>query len=109
MTIGGAAAEQQITARSPLPRGVTTHVAVTIDSAGRTGTLFVDGVPVAVNPSLTLTPGALGRTTQNWLGRSQYQADPYFRGEISEFRIYDRALTEEEIRWNHDAGPDRLP
>jgi hypothetical protein len=47
----------------------------------------------------TVLPKDLGVTTNNWLGRSIYTADPYFNGAIDDFRIYDRALSEAEVRY----------
>ncbi len=41
----------------------------------------------------------MGVTTRNWLGRSQFEADAYFEGELGEFRIYDRVLSPGEIRY----------
>jgi hypothetical protein len=38
-------------------------------------------------------PFRLGSTGQNWIGRSQYSADPYFNGKIDDFRIYRGALS----------------
>jgi hypothetical protein len=64
-------------------------VAVTI--GGSTGVLYVDGVPVGTNSSMTLSPSALGITTQNYIGKSQYN-DPYFNGQVDEFRIYNDVL-----------------
>jgi hypothetical protein len=31
------------------------------------------------------------RRMQNWIGRSQWSADPYFKGRIDDFRIYHGA------------------
>jgi hypothetical protein len=33
----------------------------------------------------------------NFLGRSQFAADPYFAGLIDDFRVYRRALSPEQI------------
>ena len=88
-------AEQQINSTAAFPTGVWKHVAVTL--SGSTGTLYVDGVQVATNTSMTLNPSNLGETTQNWIGRSQYTGDAYFNGQIDDFRIYSRALGASEI------------
>jgi hypothetical protein len=61
------------------------------------GTLYVNGVAVTTSTAVVLRPMALGASTNNWIGRSQYAADPYFDGEIDEFRIYSQALTASEI------------
>ncbi len=95
ITTGGSGAEQRISSTTAFPTGVWKHVAVTI--SGSTGTLYVDGVPVATNTGMTLNPSSLGNTTQNWIGRSEYSGDPYFNGQIDDFRIYNRALSASEI------------
>ncbi|MFD0671425.1 DUF5695 domain-containing protein [Cohnella sp. GCM10027633] len=95
ITSSGNGSEQQINSTTAFPTGVWKHVAVTI--SGSTGRLYVDGVQVGTNTSMTLTPSSLGNTTQNWIGRSAFSGDPYFNGQIDDFRIYSRALSASEI------------
>lgn len=79
---------------APLPVGVWTHVAVTLD--GQRGVLYVNGLPAATNASLSLSPlNVLAQT--NHLGRSKFSADPDFNGQVSSFRVYGRALSAAEI------------
>ena len=87
--------EQQINGSAALPTGVWTHVAVT--KSGNTGTLYVNGAVVGTNTNMTLGPSSLGNTTQNWIGRSQFSADPYLNGRVDDFRIYNRALSGSEV------------
>jgi hypothetical protein len=94
---GGGAAEQMATAPSTLPSGWY-NVAVTINADNDTIGLYLDGSLVAENTAATLTPSDLGNTTNNWLGRSQYSADAYFDGSLDDFRIYDYALSQSELR-----------
>jgi hypothetical protein len=94
ITTGSSAGEQQINGTSPLPIGGWHHVAVT--QSGMTGILYVDGVAVGTNSSMTLNPSNLGNTTQNYIGRSQW-ADPYLNGRVDEFRIYRGVLAVGEI------------
>jgi len=94
ITTDGAGGEQRITAAEPLSTGWQ-HVAVTL--SGTTGTLYVNGQPVATSDNITLTPSSLGSTTNNWIGRSQY-ADPALNAAVDEFQIYDRALTQAQIQ-----------
>lgn len=81
---------QTVDGRAPLPTGRWVHVAVTLE--GRLATLYVDGVAVGRNPALDFPPYRLGATDRNWLGRSQEPRDPYLRGAIGDFRLYDGAL-----------------
>jgi len=87
---GGGSPEQLVTAPTTLASGWH-HVAVTIEADINTVNLYLDGVVVASNVAVTLTPSDLGDTTNNWLGRSQYSADAYFDGCLDDFRIYDYA------------------
>jgi hypothetical protein len=95
--------EQQINAPSALPTNSWVHVAVTLD--GSAGILYLDGMPVATNTSLTIRPW---QTTPhaNYLGKSQFTADPLFNGRLASFRIFGRALSAAEIKniaWAHPA------
>jgi hypothetical protein len=74
------------------------HVAVTIDGSAMSMTLYMDGIAVATGPTATL-PSDLGNTTQNYVGDSQYTADPFYAGDIDELLIYTRALNPGEIRY----------
>ena len=74
------------------------HVAVVVDSATMIVDLYLDGTIVA-SDSTTVLPKDLGVTTQNWLGRSQYDADAYFTGLLADFSIYSRALSAGEVRY----------
>jgi hypothetical protein len=96
MTTSGFAGEDQITYPGILPSRWH-HVAVTIDSNNTTHTLYIDGKVVAKNNNARHTPSDLGVTTQNWLGRAQYMADPFFNGSLDEFYIYDRVLSDTEL------------
>jgi hypothetical protein len=89
--------ESLIDSPSNLPAGWH-HIATAIDSASMTMALYIDGVQVAGGTTATL-PSDLGSPTQNWLGRSQYEADGYLEALLADFRIYDRALAPGEIRY----------
>jgi hypothetical protein len=87
--------EQQINAATPLPIGSWCHVAVTLD--GTQGLLYLNGVPIGTNSSLTIRPWQI-LAKNNYLGKSQWPADPLFSGEIGSFRIFGRALSGSEIQ-----------
>jgi len=92
--------EQGINMTTPavLTTGVWHHfVVVLAATATYTGTLYIDNVAVGTNSAMTLHPSDLGATSDNWLGRSQYPADPLLNGYLDDFRVYKRALTASEI------------
>jgi alpha-L-arabinofuranosidase B-like protein/concanavalin A-like lectin/glucanase superfamily protein/lamin tail-like protein len=94
ITSSGNGAEQQLTGGGQLPLNTWSHVAVTL--SGTTGTLYLNGNPVATNPNMTLHPSSLGNTNQNWIGRSQYP-DPFLNATVDDFNIYSRALSPAEV------------
>ena len=94
ITTGGGGAEQQLTGGGLLPLNTWSHVAVTL--SGTTGTLYLNGNPVATNSNMTLHPSSLGNTNQNWIGRSQY-GDPLLNATVDDFAIYGHALSASEI------------
>jgi hypothetical protein len=106
ITTSGGGGEQQISGLSALSAGVWYHVAVTLN--GTTGILYVNGVAVGTNNAMTLKPSSLGSTVNNYVGRSQYSADPYLNGLIDEFRIYNVALSASEIAGTDALGPNQL-
>ena len=38
-----------------------------------------------------------GRLDHNYIGRSQFEVDPYYEGAISDLRIYNKSLSQEEV------------
>jgi hypothetical protein len=69
------------------------HLAVTYDGAWFR--LFVNGVEVdalAVSGDIGVNDGAL------WIGGAEFVGDEFFKGYIDELRIYNRALTAQQIQ-----------
>jgi hypothetical protein len=95
ITNSGGGGEQQISGTGTLPLNTWSHVAVTL--SGHTGTLYVNGQPVGTNTTMSLAPADLGATNQNWIGRSQYSADPYLAATVDDFQVYSRALSASEV------------
>jgi hypothetical protein len=91
--------EQIVSSGADLARGVWKAVSYTLDDATDTARLYVDGAQVAVQTGVTVKPGEIGAgaTTSNFIGRSNYAADRYLAGSVRDFRLYDTALTSEEI------------
>ena len=87
--------EQQVRTTSTLSRTRWTHVAVTIGANG--AVLYIDGEVKAQNESVTIKPSDINPIF-NYVGRSQFAADPAYKGNIDDFRIYNYALSAEEIK-----------
>ena len=57
--------------------------------------VFLNGSIIASNTNTSVLP-TLTRT-QQFVGRSNWSADGYLDGSIDDFRIYDRALSSDQI------------
>jgi beta-xylosidase len=85
--------EQQVASSGGLPRGVWKNLTLTVGEG--VAVLYLDGVEVGRNANATIKPSDLGGgvTAANYLGRSLYASDEYFRGKMKDVRLYNRALT----------------
>jgi hypothetical protein len=92
ITTNGGGAEQ-ILETSPLPVGQWRHVAITRN--GNTARLYTNG-EVAASGTVTIAPASFNPAL-NFLGDSQYAADPLFNGRLDELFIYNYALSDTEI------------
>src|ERR1041385_979483 len=104
-TTNGGGGEQLLNMSGRIPLNTPTHVVVTTSGASRQGKLYVNGVLIATNGALTVTPEDIGPTANLYLGKSQYN-DPYFTGSIDEFRTYNGVLDSLQIALNAATGPD---
>ncbi len=75
--------------------GAWTHVAITL--SGSTGTIYMNGNPVATNMAMTNKPSGLGNTLNNYIGKSASTADPNLDGIVDDFIIYEIPLSAAEI------------
>lgn len=97
---------EQTVGAAPLEQGTLHQIVWAYDALVQTARLYVDGIEVGVTTGMTHTLSDLGPTVNNWLGRSQYSWDPYYKGSIAEFRIYEGALGTEQVAENYRLGPD---
>jgi autotransporter-associated beta strand protein len=85
--------EQRVETTSALPTNRWVHVAVTLSTTS--AQVYLNGVRVASN-STSITPAAF-QPRYNFLGRSQWPADPHFSGFLDEVLITDYVLTPDQI------------
>jgi hypothetical protein len=93
---------QTVVGDKPVPIGPWTHVAITL--SGKVGTLYVNGNAVGTNAGMDFPPFQFGQTSRNYLGRSQFEHDPYLNGWLDDVRIYRGALSAKAIAVLASAG-----
>lgn len=86
--------EYAVTA-DPVEKGKWASVAVVMDNHSMK--MYMNGEIVSETTSEVLASG-LGDTNQNYIAKSQYSGDSYFKGYIDDFVIYNKALTGDEIK-----------
>lgn len=82
------------------------HIAITWNEDTAETVMYLDGVRVA--SGLVHFTLASMTDNNNWLGRSQW-VDPMFCGSYNEFRIWNHAMTDEEVLVSFNRGPDSIP
>jgi hypothetical protein len=96
--------ETRAASNEPLQTGVMVQVVLVIDDAADLISLYRNGQfegSAAFSDSLSML-----NDVNDWLGRSQYVADPSFGGTLYDFRIYGVALTAAEVQASFVGGPD---
>jgi Concanavalin A-like lectin/glucanases superfamily len=87
-----------------LPTNASTFVAVTYSPVRGVMKLYLDGISVATGTAVIPLSGIID--ANDWLGRSQFSADPYFSGNYDEFRIYRGLLSDADVAADYAAGPN---
>ncbi|WP_149823887.1 family 43 glycosylhydrolase [Streptomyces tailanensis] len=92
--------EKQMIGGSQLTPNEWKHLTVTLNGETETAILYVDGAEAARVSGVTIKPSELydsAKDHSGYIGKSLYSPDPYFGGEVDDFRIYNRALTPAEV------------
>ncbi|TDB80755.1 hypothetical protein E1182_07595 [Micromonospora sp. KC721] len=100
VTTDGNRGEYSLVHNAALPGDSWQHVAVTIDAVSRTMTVYLNGTAIATAAGIGIQGADLFDPTKGfggYIGKSLYPADPYFSGEVDNFRIYRTALSASEI------------
>jgi len=85
---------EQLIQAPALPVGQWRHVAVTLSN--NTARLYTNGVLAASSSSFSITPSQFD-PKRNYLGKSQFSADPLFRGKLDEVVLAHYAMSAAEI------------
>jgi hypothetical protein len=100
----GQSNETRLTGSLRLTTGRMVQVALVFDAAAHTVSLYVNGASAGSGSNNGSLSGL--NDINNWLGHSQFAADADFTGTFHEFRIYDAALTAEQLQLTNSLGPD---
>lgn len=85
--------DEQILSTTKMSSNVWHHVAVTFCSDSVS--LYIDG-KCTTSKEITIRPSEI-QPRRNYIGKSQYMSDPTFEGYMDDFRIYNCALSSEQI------------
>ncbi|PMD87093.1 hypothetical protein BWI97_26030, partial [Siphonobacter sp. BAB-5405] len=85
----------RVTIPYTLPTDQWIHVA--ISQKDTTFKFFMNGQLITTDNKATVKPLDLGVTTQNYLGRSMWDSDPYADLTFGDFRIYNYAFSNENV------------
>ncbi len=76
----------------------------TLVKEGNITKLFVNGILAQESTAFADNSPADIENSMNFIGKSQFSADPYFKGHIDEFKVFNRALTSAEVIENMATG-----
>lgn len=87
--------EQTTSVNEQFPKGEWVNLVIV--QKGNDNSIYFNGV-CRKTASISLHPATLGKTTQNWLGKSPYNGDVMLKNaRYADFRIYNEALADSEI------------
>ncbi|MBR5978847.1 MAG: hypothetical protein IK033_07615, partial [Verrucomicrobia bacterium] len=89
-----------------MDEGVMAHLVVVADGYNKKFSIYRDG-NLLVESSINLVPADLGALTLARIGGNG--ENPGFFGKVDEMRIYNGAMTVEDVRLSYASGPDTLP
>lgn len=97
--------DEQILSATKLSTRKLTHLAVTLGKDAVK--LYVNGELAATSAGITIRPSDFA-PVMNYVGRSQYAADPYFNGYLDDLRIYNYELDADEVKAVYENTTDGL-
>ncbi|WP_394163392.1 LamG-like jellyroll fold domain-containing protein [Galactobacter valiniphilus] len=95
ITVGSAGGEVNARSTSNLSANRWYSLTTVLDGAAGTLNFYVNGAKVA-SQATSLKPKNITDQSLNTIGRSPWP-DPFFKGQVAAFRVYDRALSAAEV------------
>jgi GH43 family beta-xylosidase len=85
-------------------------VTITFDSDNNTLSLYLNGKLVGENKNISyeLADILKNGNVNGYIGKSFYSADPYFSGELADFKIFNKALNSEEVMELNNESDDLI-
>ncbi len=96
ITLNGNGSEQQVNSDTALTVNEWHNITITRENG--TSTFYLDGLETGTTADLKLNFSDLGVLDNYFLGKSQFDVDPYFNGMIDDLFIYDYALDTQAVR-----------
>jgi hypothetical protein len=96
-----------LTATAQVTDGTTNVYTVVFDFTKNFSALYTNGTQTATGTTPLPLSGLLDYN--NWMGRSQWAADPDLNGTIDEFRMWEGRLLPGELAQSVTNGPNTLP
>jgi len=103
----GYTGEQNAAGAGDLSYRTNLHVVAVYNPPGGYLAFYTNGVLAAINNSVTVPMSSVSGAL-NYIGRSLYNVDPYPDLSLDEFRIYNGALSPNEIAATQSMGPNQL-
>lgn len=99
--------ERRVMVPGNLDARTNLHIVCVLDPPSGFMAVYTNGVRAGSTNGLT----SLTSVDTNWffLGRSLFASDSWLNGSIDEFRIYNAALTAQQVARNFSNGPDNAP
>lgn len=76
---------------------INNWINVTCTYENGTSTLYLNGHPIAQKTGAHPDLSRLWNTSQNYIGNSQFDADPSIKADFADIRLYNRALSQDAV------------
>ena len=83
------------------------HIVAVYNPPANSMALYTNGVLAAINTAIT-TPLSAENDVYSYIGRSLYTVDPYAPLNVAEFRIYDGAVSAQQVALDAASGPTQI-